>query len=244
MIKLENLVKNYGSKIAVNSISLHVKPGEIFGFIGANGAGKTTTIKMVGGLISPTKGRVIINGIDMENDPVLAKKRIGLIPDRPFLYEKLTGFEFMKFTADLYQTRVNNFTQKAETLLKKFSIFDNSHELIESYSHGMKQRLIMASAILHKPPLLIVDEPMVGLDPKGIRMVRQLFKDLANDGTTIFMSTHTLNLAEDVCTRIGIINEGNLIATGTLSELKNASEMGDSNLEDLFLKLTEEITGI
>lgn len=244
MVKIEKLTKKYGRKIAVENISLHIAPGEIFGFIGPNGAGKTTTIKMIGGLIAPTCGTVIINGIDMAKDPVSAKKNIGVIPDRPFLYEKLTGFEFMKFTADLYEANTTDFTEKAEHLLKKFSIIDNAHELIESYSHGMKQRLIMSSAILHDPPLLIVDEPMVGLDPKGIRMVRKLFKDLAASGTTIFMSTHTLNLAEDVCTRIGIINEGRLIQTGTISDLKRASEMGDGNLEEIFLKLTEEITGI
>ncbi len=244
MIIVNNLTKTYGNKKAVNNITLHIKPGEIFGFIGPNGAGKTTTIKMIGGLIAPTHGNVFIHGIDMAKNPVIAKKNIGLIPDRPFLYEKLTGFEFMKFTSDLYETDIENFNQKAEKLLKSFSILDNAHELIESYSHGMKQRLIMSSALLHNPPLLIVDEPMVGLDPKGIKMVRKLFKDLASRGTTIFMSTHTLNLAEDVCTRIGIINEGTLIETGTISELKSISKMGEGNLEEIFLKLTEEIRGI
>ncbi len=199
---------------------------------------------MIGGLIAPSEGSVVINGTDMTKNPVKAKRSIGLVPDRPFLYEKLTGMEFMKFTADLYDAGINVFNSKAEKLLKKFSILDHAHELIESYSHGMKQRLIMSSALLHEPPILIVDEPMVGLDPKGIRMVRALFKKLASNGTTIFMSTHTLNLAEDVCDRIGIINHGSLVATGTIGELKQAAKMGEGDLEQIFFQLTEEFTGI
>ncbi|MBU0993338.1 MAG: ABC transporter ATP-binding protein [Proteobacteria bacterium] len=242
MIVLEKLSKIYGRTKAVTDIDLTVKKGEIFGFIGPNGAGKTTTIKMMSGLLLPTKGRVRINGVDMAKEPEKAKKHIGLIPDRPYLYEKLTGMEFMAFTAELYETGMNHFHERATDLLKRFSILDHSNDMIESYSHGMKQRLIMASALFHKPPLLIVDEPMVGLDPKGIRMVRSLFRGLAEQGTTIFMSTHTLNLAEDVCDRIGIINDGRLIATGTIPELKHAAKMGEGNLEALFFQLTEEIT--
>ena len=240
MIRLKNLSKQYGKIKAVNRLNLSVSPGEIFGFIGPNGAGKTTTIQMLGGLLAPTEGSVIIDGINMAIQPEKAKKKIGLIPDRPFLYEKLTGMEFLKFTADLYEIRQETFWEKAENLLNMFSLFDRSHELIEAYSHGMKQRLIMTAALLHDPPLIVVDEPMVGLDPRGIKMVKALFRNLASKGTTIFLSTHTLKLTEDVCDRIGIINNGSLIATGTINDLKHTAKMGDADLEDVFFQLTEK----
>ena len=240
MIQLKNLSKQYGRLKAVNRLNLSVSSGEIFGFIGPNGAGKTTTIQMVAGLLEPTEGSVIIDGIDMAIWPEKAKKKIGLIPDRPFLYEKLTGMEFLRFTADIYNVEQESLLEKAETLLNMFSIFDHAHELIESYSHGMKQRLVMAAVLLHDPPLIIVDEPMVGLDPRGAKMVRNLFCNLAEKGTTIFMSTHTLQLAEDVCSRIGIINNGTLIATGTIADLKHATHVGEANLEEVFFQLTEK----
>ena len=240
MIQLKNLSKQYGSLKAVNRLNLSVSSGEIFGFIGPNGAGKTTTIQMMAGLLEPTEGSVIIDGIDMATWPEKAKKKIGLIPDRPFLYEKLTGMEFLRFTADLYNIEQESFLEKTETLLNMFSIFDHAHELIESYSHGMKQRLIMSAVLLHDPPLIIVDEPMVGLDPRGAKMVRNLFCSLAEKGTTIFMSTHTLRLAEDVCSRIGIINNGTLIATGTIADLKHAAHVGEADLEEVFFQLTEK----
>jgi ABC-2 type transport system ATP-binding protein len=240
MIRLENISKRYGSTMAVESLSLQIPPGELFGFLGPNGAGKTTTIRMIGGLVAPTTGHVIIDGIDMRKEPEKAKRCIGLIPDRPFLYEKLSAMEFMRFTADLYGIPGDRFLPQAERLLDFFGLLERANELIEGYSHGMKQRLIMASALLHKPPLIVVDEPMVGLDPKGIKMVRELFRELVSEGTTIFMSTHTLKLAEDVCDRIGIINKGRLVATGTISELKQAARVGDADLEEAFLRLTQE----
>lgn len=240
MIQLRNLSKHYGNIKAVNQLNLSVSSGEIFGFIGPNGAGKTTTIRMMGGLLAPTEGSVIIGGIDMAHEPEKAKSNIGLIPDRPFLYEKLTGMEFLQFTADLYGVKKEAFVEKAEKLLNMFSLFGRAHELIEAYSHGMKQRLIMSAALLHNPSVIIVDEPMVGLDPRGIKMVKDLFRKLAAQGTTIFMSTHTLKLAEDVCDRIGIINKGLLITTGTLTDLKHAAHMGEVDLEQIFLQLTEE----
>lgn len=242
MIHLKNLSKKYGDLIAVNRLDLHVHPGEIFGFIGPNGAGKTTTIQMIGGLLEPTEGTVTIDGTSMRDQPVNAKKKIGLIPDRPYLYEKLTGMEFLKFTADLYEVDDAVFLEKGEHLLNMFSLSDRAHELIEAYSHGMKQRLIFSAALLHDPPLIVVDEPMVGLDPRGIEMVKNLFMRLASNGTTIFMSTHTLKLAEDVCDRIGIINNGILVATGTLADLKQAAHMGEADLEQIFFQLTEEQT--
>ncbi len=240
MIYLKNLSKHFGNTKAVDRLNLHILPGEIFGFIGPNGAGKTTTILMMAGLLEPTEGSVTVDGIDMASQPEEAKKRIGLIPDRPFLYEKLTGMEFLMFTADLYGINLENFSEKAEKFLSIFSLLDRAHELIESYSHGMKQRLIMSAALLHDPRLIIVDEPMVGLDPKGIKIVINLFRELSSNGTTIFMSTHTLKLAEDVCDRIGVINKGSLIATGTISDLKEAAQIRKGDLEKVFFQLTEE----
>lgn len=238
MIELKNLTRKYGDFTAVSDLNLTVPPGEIFGFIGPNGAGKTTTIKMMGGLILPTSGSIKICGIDMKTHPEEAKGNIGFIPDRPYLYEKLTGMEFMRFIGDLYLVEEELFLPKTENLLTMFSLIDWADELIESYSHGMKQRLIMAAALLHDPKLIIVDEPLVGLDPEGIKMVRGLFRQLAEAGKSIFMSTHTLKVAEDICDRIGIINRSRLIAIGTIDELRQKAETEEKDLEDVFLKLT------
>jgi len=239
MIELEHLSKTFSDFLAVDDLSLRVRRGEIFGFIGPNGAGKTTTIKMIGGIIAPSAGRVAVCGIDMAADPVAAKHKIGFIPDRPFLYEKLTAREFLKFTSQLYRVNENHFDAKAEDMLTRFSLLDWSDDLIESYSHGMKQRLVMAAALLHDPEVIVVDEPMVGLDPVAIIMVKDLFRQLAAQGVSIFMSTHTLKVAEDVCDRIGIINRGRLVATGTLADLKAAARAGELDLEGVFLKLSE-----
>ena len=239
MIELKNLSKHFGKVIAVNQLNLSVSKGEIFGFIGPNGAGKTTTLRMMGGVLAPTEGSVIIDGINMANEPEKAKRRIGFIPDRPFLYEKLTGMEFLRFTADLFGMEEGLFHQKSEQVLKQFSLYNWGDELIESYSHGMKQRLIISAAILHDPKVIVVDEPMVGLDPAGMRMVKDLFKNLAREGTTLFMSTHTLSVAEDVCDRIGIIHKGLLIATGTTEELRLRAQVQEGDLEEVFLILTE-----
>jgi ABC-2 type transport system ATP-binding protein len=240
MIQLVHLYKNFGKMTAVNDIHLHVQPGEVFGFIGPNGAGKTTTIKMMAGLLSPTKGSVLIDGIDMARDPVQAKLKIGLIPDRPFLYEKLTAMEFLRFTAGLFHVEKRIFTDKAHDLLTRFSLADRADELIEAYSHGMKQRLIMCAALLHEPRVIIVDEPMVGLDPRGIKMVREMFRTLAENGTTVFMSTHTLRLAEEVCDRIAIIHRGRLMVIGTLQYLQQHIQDGDADLERVFFEITQE----
>ncbi|MBW2193388.1 MAG: ABC transporter ATP-binding protein [Deltaproteobacteria bacterium] len=240
MIELENVSKKYGDTLAVDTLSLFVPGGEIFGFIGPNGAGKTTTINMMGGILSPTSGIVKICGINMATHPEKTKGKIGFIPDRPYLYEKLSGMEFLKFTADLYSVNADVFYRRAEEKLEMFSLLDRANDLIESYSHGMKQRLIMAAALLHEPDVIIVDEPMVGLDPAGIKMVKELFGDLARGGVTIFMSTHTLTVAEDVCDRIGIIHKGSLIATGTARELKERASAVDADLEHVFIRLTQE----
>ncbi|MDJ0987516.1 MAG: ABC transporter ATP-binding protein [Desulfobacterales bacterium] len=242
MIELNNLTKKYGDFQAVNDLNLCVKKGEVFGFIGPNGAGKTTTIKMMGGILQPTKGTVSITGINMQDAPEAAKRKIGFIPDRPYLYEKLSGMEFLKFTADLYGVSDERFQAAAYQTLKDFSLADWADDLVESYSHGMKQRLIMSAALLHEPEVIIVDEPMVGLDPAAIIMVKALFRELAEKGVTVFMSTHTLKVAQDTCDRIGVINKGRLIATGTTQELQRAANVSETDLEQVFLNLTNNTT--
>jgi len=239
MIELRNLTKKFGEIVAVNRLNLSVSEGEIFGFIGPNGAGKTTTLRMMSGILAPTEGSIMIDGIDMARQPEKAKQRMGYIPDRSFLYEKLTGMEFLRFTADLFGVEDGLFKEKSESFLKEFSIYDWRDELIESYSHGMKQRLIISAALLHEPKVLIIDEPMVGLDPAGIRMIKILFRDLAKKGTTLFMSTHTLSVAENVCDRIGVIHKGKLIAIGTVEDLKDSARVEEGDLEKVFLILTE-----
>ena len=242
MIALTNLTKRYGDLMAVDQLNISVERGEIFGFIGPNGAGKTTTIRMMAGVLKRTEGEVLIGGLDMASDPVAAKRVIGFIPDRPFLYEKLTGMEFMRFSADLYGVGDGVFREKAEGLLIQFSLYDWADQLIEAYSHGMKQRLVIASALLHAPRVIIVDEPMVGLDPAGIRMVKDLLRELAGKGTAIFMSTHTLEIAEDLCDRIGIIHRGRLVALGTTGDLRGTARLVDGDLEEVFLRLTGKET--
>ncbi len=238
MIVLENLTKRFGNIIAVNHLNLTIPAGEIFGFIGPNGAGKTTTIKMMGGLLAPSSGSVHVCGKNLATHPEQAKAKIGFIPDRPYLYEKITAMEFLRFTAQLYGIDGSGFIGRAEEKLSQFSLLDWADELIESFSHGMKQRLIMAAALLHAPAVLIVDEPMVGLDPVAIKMVKTLFKNLAANGVAIFMSTHTLQVAEDICDRIGVIHKGALLAVGTSQELKDISRLEGAALEDVFIKLT------
>jgi len=241
MIELKALTKKYGDFKAVDDLNLLVKKGEIFGFIGPNGAGKTTTIKMIGGILAPSAGTVKITGIDIQQEPEKAKGKIGFIPDRPYLYEKLTGLEFLKFTADLYGVPDDIFSQKAQQNLEMFSLADWSDELIESYSHGMKQRLIMSAALLHDPEVIIVDEPMVGLDPMAILMVKDLFQHLAQKGVTVFMSTHTLAVAEEICNRIGVINKGQLMASGTTADLQREANTTDADLERVFINLTTNV---
>jgi ABC-2 type transport system ATP-binding protein len=194
----------------------------------------------MGGIIAPTSGKVIIDGYDMAKNPVGAKQIIGFVPDRPFLYEKVTGREFLKFSSDLYSVNSDIFEQKSESLLKQFALWDWANEIIEAYSHGMKQRLIIAAALLHDPKVLIIDEPMVGLDPTGVRMVKDILRKLAENNVTIFLSTHTLSIAEDLCHRIGVIHKGTLLAQGTLPELNEAAKTGEAKLEEVFLNLVSQ----
>ncbi len=236
MIKLINLSKTYGKLTAVNGISLEVGSGEIFGFLGPNGAGKTTTIRIMAGLLQPTAGSALIGGYDVQRDPLKAKSITGFIPDRPYLYEKLTAREFMNFIARLYA--MDDPHQSIGERLELFGLAEWQDELVENFSHGMKQRLVMASALLHRPRVLVVDEPMVGLDPRGARLVKDIFSDLASQGVTIFMSTHTLEIVEQMCTRVAIINKGDIIAEGSVDELGRLARMPDSHLEPIFLRLT------
>ena len=239
MIAIDSLNKKFGNFHAVRDLDLRIPPGEVFGFLGPNGAGKTTTIRMMVGLIKPTSGRVFIDGQDISRQPEEAKAVLGFIPDRPYLYEKITGREFLEFIADLHGLDSGDKRQKRiGELLIFFDLEDWGRELVESYSHGMRQRLIIAAALLHRPKVLIVDEPMVGLDPKGARLVKRLFFELAKKGMAIFMSTHSMEVAEKMCRRIGIINEGRLIAVGTMEELREKAQSTDERLEPLFLKLT------
>jgi ABC-2 type transport system ATP-binding protein len=236
-LELKDLRKKYGDFTAVKSLNLSVPEGMIFGFLGPNGAGKTTTIRMIGGLIGPTAGSVTICGRDLAGDPIGAKSLLGFVPDRPFLYEKLTGLEHMEFVADLFGMEKGDFSRRAVELLDLFHLGRWGGELIENYSHGMKQRLVMASALLHRPRLLVVDEPMVGLDPKGARLIKDIFRLIARkQESTVFMSTHTMAVAEEVCDRVAIINEGEIVAMGTVAELKSGE--GAARLEDVFLRLT------
>ncbi|MBN1625223.1 MAG: ABC transporter ATP-binding protein [Deltaproteobacteria bacterium] len=240
MIKLVNLTKLYKGLRAVDDLNISVREGIIFGFLGPNGAGKTTTIRMMAGILRPTRGKIFIDGMDLEKEPSKVKGCSGFIPDRPFLYEKLTGMEFLRFLTGLYG--LNNSLSTNARLIGLLEIFELVHwkdELIEGYSHGMKQRLVMCGALVHDPKVLIVDEPMVGLDPKGARLVKNIFREQAAKGRTIFMSTHSLETAQEVCHEIAIIKAGKVIAQGTVDELRQDAGV-EGNLENAFLKLTGE----
>ena len=241
MITIKNLTKQFGSLLAVNDLSLEVAQGEIFGFLGPNGAGKTTTLKIMAGVLAPTAGDVEIMGFSILTQPSQAKTLTGYIPDRPFLYDKLTGLEFLHFVGGLYGLLPNETDKEIEERLNLCDLWDWRHELIESYSHGMKQRLIISSALIHHPRVLIVDEPMVGLDPKGVRIVKRLFQKETGRGMTIFLSTHTLSTAQEICGQIGIIQKGSLIALGSMESFSKEADWKAKGLEALFLKLTGDI---
>ena len=238
MIRLEGLTKRYGKFTAVNNIDLHVPRGELFGFLGPNGAGKTTTLRMIAGIMRPTAGRIWLGGDDVVTEPMSAKTRLGFIPDRPFIYEKLTGAEFLRFVAGLYRQDGDIVEKRIDELLEVFELTRWKHELVESYSHGMRQKLIISSALIHRPECIVVDEPMVGLDPKAARLLKDLFRQFVNRGGTILMSTHTLEVAEAMCDRIAIIQRGEVIALGTMDDLRRQTASGNATLEELFLKLT------
>ena len=238
MIAIHDLVKQYGQFTAVDGISLDVQPGEIHGFLGPNGAGKTTTIRMIAGLLKPTSGRIFVNGHDLAKNPEGAKASLGFIPDRPYIYEKLTAGEFLRFHAGLYGIDDAGVDERVHHMLELFELSRWKDELIESFSHGMKQRLVMGSAFLHRPGAVLVDEPMVGLDPRGAKLIKGVFRSMSERGVAILMSTHTLEVAQEMCDRISIILKGKIIATGTVDQLKALAGGRDEALTPVFLKLT------
>jgi ABC-2 type transport system ATP-binding protein len=238
MIAVEGLVKTYGSFTAVDGVSLSVEPGEIHGFLGPNGAGKTTTIRIIAGLLKPTSGRITINGHDLAQAPEAAKASLGFIPDRPFIYEKLTAREFLRFHGGLYGMAGAEVEERASEMLELFELVRWQGELVESFSHGMKQRLVMCAAFLHRPRAVLVDEPMVGLDPRGARLIKDIFRLMSRKGVAILMSTHTLEVAQEMCDRISIILRGQIIARGTVDELLALAGGEDEHLTPVFLKLT------
>jgi ABC-2 type transport system ATP-binding protein len=236
-IDIRNLTKIFGTTVAVNDLSLTVEKGEFFCFLGPNGAGKTTTIKILTGLLRPTSGTALINGNDIITSPVHAKRTIGYIPDHPHLYEKLSGREFMRFIAGIYSVDGITLAQRTDELLDHFGILAYADQLIQDYSHGMRQKLIFSATFLHSPNVVIVDEPWVGLDPKSIRIVKDYLRKKTREGVSIFMSTHTLSIAEEIADRIGIIHKGKLVAIGTVEQIKASTAR---NLEDVFLEITAE----
>ncbi len=238
MIELKQLTKRYGGFTAVNGISIEIPKGTLYGLLGPNGAGKTTTMRMIAGILRPTSGTAAVAGFDVVRQPVEAKRRLGFIPDRPFVYDKLTGSEFLRFVAGLYGQSGLEIEKRADELLELFELAAWKHELTESYSHGMRQKLIISSALVHRPEVIVVDEPMVGLDPKSARLLKDIFRHFVDRGGTVLMSTHTLEIAEVMCDQIGIVYGGQVVAAGTMAEIRDQTSSGNASLEEVFLKLT------
>lgn len=239
MIEIKNVSKSYvkGKKF-IENLNLEVKDGEIFGFLGPNGAGKTTTIKMITGILDIDDGDILIDGTSIQNSPIEAKKKFGFVPDNPDLFLKLKGIEYLNFLADIYNVSKKMRKEKIENLSKKFGIYENLNDRIQSYSHGMRQKIVVIGALLHNPKNWILDEPMTGLDPKSSHDLKELMKEHTKNGNTVFFSTHVLEVAEKLCDRIGIINKGKLIFIGTYDEMKNMLKE-NASLEELFLEITE-----
>lgn len=236
MIEFLSVSKRFGSTVAVDSLELKIEKGEIFGFLGPNGAGKTTTVKMLTGLLRPSSGRILVSGLDVTRDTVEAKRRMGLVPDEPFVYPKLTGVEFLRFVGDLYGVPLETQRRRIPELLEMFELAAWGGELAETYSHGMRQKLVLASNLLHEPEVLVLDEPLVGLDPKSARLAKEIFQTLSRRGCTLFMCTHVLEIAERLCSRVGIMISGRLTALGTVASLRQGKDK--AALEDVFLELT------
>lgn len=241
VLEVRDLRKVFGRFPAVDGLDFEVTKGEVFGFLGPNGAGKTTTMRMMVGLVRPTSGSILIDGHDVLSDPLAARAVTSFIPDRPFVYDRLTGFEFLLFVGGLYKMQRRETATMAAELLLRFGLADWADALVETYSHGMRQRLAFAAALLSRPTLLVVDEPMVGLDPLGATLIKRMFRELCADGQmSVFLSTHTMSVAEEVCDRIAIIHHGRIAALGTMDELRAEADRAGSHLEEIFLALTEE----
>lgn len=240
MLELKNLTKKFGDFTAVNSINLNIGKGDLYGFLGPNGAGKTTTIKMIAGLYSLNGGSIKLNEIDVINDPLKAKMKIGYIPDNPFLYDKLTGREFLYFSGGLFNLPKSFLNNKIDELVELLKIKDWLDKRTEEYSQGMRQRITIASAFLNDPELIVIDEPMVGLDPQSAHIIKQVLKQKAEENRIVFMSTHSLNVVEEICNRVGIINNGNIIFNDSIAELEKLKSDKNHNLEQLFIELTNE----
>ncbi|MBI2901755.1 MAG: ABC transporter ATP-binding protein [Planctomycetes bacterium] len=242
MIRIDGVSKAFGRKVAVDDLTLEIKPGEFFAVLGPNGAGKTTTIKMIAGLLKPTSGTISVCGFDVQKDPIEAKRVMSYVPDQPYLYDKLSGLEFLHFVADMYRLDGADRAKEIDRLVDLFSMGDYVRELTEGYSHGMKQRVVLAATLLHKPKAMVVDEPLVGLDPHSSRLVKDIFAAEAKRGCAIFMSTHVISIAEETAGRIGIITGGRLRAVGTMDELRKLAGT-DGGLEKVFFKLTDGEAG-
>jgi len=240
MIELENVTKKFGDFTAVDNINLKIKSGEFFGFLGPNGAGKTTTIKMITGLYSPTSGKIKICGIDIQQNPIEAKMNIGYIPDEPFLYDKLTGLEYLYFSGGLYKLDKKFLKERVDELIELFELNEWINKLTEEYSRGMRQRIAIASALLHNPKVIVIDEPIVGLDPQSALIVKKTLKEYSLKGASVFMSTHLLTIAEELCDRIAIIKNGKIIFESDISILKDYKTKHDGKLEEIFIELTKE----
>jgi ABC-2 type transport system ATP-binding protein len=238
VIQLKNLTKKYGDFAALKDLNLTVPRGVLYGLLGPNGAGKTTALRVIAGVLQPTEGTVSVGGHDVQKDPERAKSRLGYIPDRPFIYEKLTGSEFLKFVAGLYGENGAEVERRIDELLNVWELSAWRDELLEAYSHGMRQKLIISSALIHRPDVIVVDEPLVGLDPKAARLLKDIFRGFVERDGTILMSTHTLEVAEALCDRIAIIQNGEICAEGTMEDLRREAQAGDAGLEEIFLKLT------
>ena len=239
IVQIANVTKSFGDQVAVRDLSLALYAGEVFVFLGPNGAGKTTTLKATTGLLRPDAGVIHICGLSLQRQSLAAKQRIAYVPDQPFVYDKLTGREFIRFTREMYGVPAALGEERLATLSARLAMDGFLDQLCETYSHGMKQKVALAAALIHAPRLLVVDEPMIGLDPRTARAIKDIFRELADAGGTVFMSTHTLDVAERLADRIGIIHHGRLVALGTLAELRHQSRM-DGDLEGIFLRLTAE----
>jgi ABC-2 type transport system ATP-binding protein len=239
MIRLVNVTKRFGSLTAVDNVKVEVSAGEFYGFLGPNGAGKTTTIKMITGLYAPTAGEIFINGVEIQRNPTEAKRVIGYIPDQPYVYDKLTGREYLFYSGGLYKIPKDLLRARIDELIGRFQLEAWIHRRCEEYSQGMRQRVVIASALVHNPKVIVIDEPMIGLDPHSAHIVKEILREKAREGAAVFMSTHSLPVAEELCDRVGIIKDGKIIFDDAMSALQSLKHRHDGKFESVFLELTK-----